>query len=160
MLWRWRPRRLEAEAIRDSVLAVAGELDLKSGGPSVARGEQEKTRRRAVYLQQRRDNLPHQQMLFDGDNAVTSCARRDVSTVSLQPLWMLNSEFMQEMAGKLAGKVEAEEAAAQANELVEMAWGRTADAEELAQLKKLIRESSLSDAAMVVLNANEFLYVP
>ena len=159
-LWRWRPRRLEAEAIRDSVLAVAGELDLKSGGPSVPRSEQEKTRRRAVYLQQRRDNLPHQQMLFDGANAVTSCARRDVSTVSLQPLWMLNSEFMQEMAEKLAGKVEAQEAAAQADELVELAWNRKADAEERAQLKELIRGSSLSDAAMVVLNANEFLYIP
>jgi hypothetical protein len=159
-LWRWQPRRLEAEAIRDSVLAVAGELDLKAGGPSVARKDQETTRRRAVYLQQRRDNLPHQQMLFDGANAVTSCARREVSTVSLQPLWMLNSEFMQEMAGKVAARVEAEGVPAQADKLFELTWGRNADAEERAQLANLIRESSLKDAAMVVLNANEFLYVP
>ena len=159
-LWRWRPRRLEAEAIRDSVLATAGELDLKVGGPSVSRKQQETTRRRAIYLQQRRDNLPHQQMLFDGANAVTSCARRNVSTVSLQPLWMLNSGFMQAMAGKVAARVEADQLAAQAGELVELTWGRKADAEERTRLAQLISKTSLSDAALVVLNANEFLYIP
>jgi len=159
-LWRWRPRRLEAEAIRDSVLAVAGELDLQAGGPSVSRKEQETTRRRALYLQQRRDNLPHQQMLFDGANAVTSCAKRDVSTVSLQPLWMLNSGFMQEMATRVAARVEAEVPADAAGELIELAWGRMADGAEREQLASVIARSSLTDAALVVLNANEFLYVP
>ncbi|MCB1230492.1 MAG: DUF1553 domain-containing protein [Verrucomicrobiae bacterium] len=159
-LWRWEPRRLEAEAIRDSVLAIAGKLDPKPGGPSVALEQAETSQRRSLYLQQKRDNLPHQQMLFDGAGAVTSCARRRVSTTGLQPLWMLNSEFMQTMAKELSGRIEEATPRAQGERLVKLVYGRNGEADELDQLATLIRESSLEDAVTVILNTNEFVYVP
>ena len=161
-IWRWKPRRLEGEAIRDSALAVAGLLDRTQGGPSIPRGEKsESSRRRSLYLQQRRDNLPHQQMLFDGPNAVTSCARRRTSTVAMQPLWLLNSEFMKTAADALADSVKTEKgASAQAAQLIRTVYFREAEEEEIEQLVALMEDSSLADAAQVVLNANEFVYVP
>ena len=55
--WRWRPRRLEAEAIHDNLLAVAGMLDRTIGGPSVA-PQTSGPQRRSVYLRRKRRNLP------------------------------------------------------------------------------------------------------
>lgn len=161
-LWRWQPRRLEAEVVRDSVLSVAGVLDKQFGGRSVPLKEAESSRRRSLYLQQKRDNLPHQQMLFDGAGAVTSCARRRVSTTGLQPLWMLNSEFMQSMTQTLAGDIAEKEddAEAQAGRLIEIAYQRPGETDETEKLVSLIRESSLEDAVAVILNTNEFVYVP
>lgn len=165
LLWRWTPRRLEAEAIRDSVLAVAGVLDSNAGGPSIPAAESEDSRRRSLYLFQRRDNLPHQQMLFDGANAITSCGKRRVSTVGLQPLWMMNSQFMERQAAALAERVQAESSpeddpGSAARRLIEISLQREATREEIAELGNLIIETGLSEAAAVILNTNEFLYIP
>lgn len=159
-LWRWEPRRLEAEAIRDSVLAVADALDPQVGGPSVPLVEVDASTRRSLYLRQKRDNLPHQQMLFDGAGAVTSCARRNLSTTGLQPLWMLNSQFMQTMTKALGKRIGDGTPRAQGARLIELAYGRKATDDEAARLGTLIRESSLEDAATVIFNTNEFVYVP
>ena len=159
-LWRWQPRRLEAEAIRDSVLQIAGMLDSEIGGPSIPREQADSSRRRSLYLQQKRDRLPHQQMLFDGAGAVTSCSQRGTSTTGLQPLWMLNSEFMQGMATALANRVEATDPDRQGQLLLEMAYGRSAEEPEIETLTDLIRSTSLEEAATTILNTNEFVYVP
>src|SRR5262249_34346477 len=75
LLWRWRPRRLEVEAVRDALLAVSGELDLTPGGPSDA--DENKSLRRTLYLLQRRQKAPAVQGLFDGPGAATeSCPKR------------------------------------------------------------------------------------
>jgi hypothetical protein len=105
VLWHWQPRRLEAEAIRDSVLVAAGTLDKRQGGPSVPAGETEKSTRRTVYLWQKRDAFPAVQTLFDGAKAVESCSGRSVTTVALQPLYLLNSEFMTSQARSVAEQV-------------------------------------------------------
>jgi len=152
-LWRWTPRRLESEAIRDSLLAVSGRLDRTVGGPSV----DEESSRRSVYLRQKRDRLPDQQMLFDSPQAVTSCARRRVSTVALQPLWFLNAELPLETARALAGDLSGKNAA---TELVERVLSRPAEGEEIEKIEALIGEAGLEDAALVLLNTNEFLYIP
>jgi len=161
-LWRWQPRRLEAEVVRDSVLSVAGVLDPQMGGQSVPLEAAESSRRRSIYLQQKRDNLPHQQMLFDGAGAVTSCAKRRVSTTGLQPLWMLNSEFMQSMTKTLSEGVaeNLDSIEAQASRLIEIAYQRPGEIDERDKLASLIRETSLTDAATVILNTNEFVYIP
>ncbi|MEX2580270.1 MAG: DUF1549 and DUF1553 domain-containing protein [Verrucomicrobiales bacterium] len=161
-LWRWQPRRLEAEAVRDSLLAVAGMLDARSGGPSVPIAQTETSHRRSLYLQQKRDQLPHQQMLFDGAGAVTSCAKRQVSTTGLQPLWMLNSEFMQTLSATLAARIaeECDDPPAQADRLLRLAFHRSSEKEEIEQLARRIRDSSLEDAVAIVLNTNEFVYLP
>ncbi|MFT5467328.1 MAG: hypothetical protein ACI8UO_002432 [Verrucomicrobiales bacterium] len=148
--WRWTPRRLEAEAARDSILAVSGLLDSSRGGPSV----EHDSKRRSLYLKQKRDHLPHQQLLFDSGAGVVSCSRRRVSTTALQPLWLMNSEFVQEAAEKLAGRSDSIE------EAIRLAYGREPEAEELALLGQLEEESGLASVCLALLNSSEFLYIP
>ena len=125
--WRWTVRRLDAESIRDSMLSVAGKLDRRLGGESVGADAP----RRSLYVRQKRDALPGQQVLFDGADGKTSCARRRTSTNALQPLWLLNSPFVQKMATSLAGRSGTVEKA------LEIALGREAEATELAKLRDL-----------------------
>ncbi len=162
LLWRREPRRLEAEAIRDSILAVAGRLDVALGGPSVPAKDMETSTRRSVYLEQKRDKLPHQQMLFNGANALTSCSRRRVSTVALQPLYLLNSDFMQRMAAAFAQRIE-EQAGDEgdlARTAIELALSRAAGEEEVKRAQELIEKEGLQSFCLALFNLNEFVYAP
>ena len=150
LLWRWPTRRLEGEAVRDSVLAVSDRLDLSIGGPSVSTSSS----RRSLYLKQKRDNLPYQHSLFDGASAVVSCSRRRVSTNALQPLWLLNSSFMQRAASSLAKRAETVDAA------FEICLGRPPNESERASLTDLVDEFGLSSACLAMMNSSEFLYIP
>ena len=108
-------RRLEAEAIRDSVLTVAGTMDPTVGGPGVAphisvyqdgRGKPESgpldgMGRRSVYLQVRRNFLPPLFLAFDYPLPISTAGRRGVSAVASQALLMLNNEFISEQAANL-----------------------------------------------------------
>lgn len=112
-------RRLDAEAIRDAMLAASGELDGRAGGPSVATRRTDDGEvvpedpsgaglRRAVYLQQRRTQIASLLEVFDAPSIVTTCTRRLPATIPLQSLSMLNSEFVVARARKLAERVERE----------------------------------------------------
>ncbi|MCH2213248.1 MAG: DUF1553 domain-containing protein [Fuerstiella sp.] len=105
-LWRWPRRRLEAEAIHDSMLAASGELDRSVGGPSVPLGEQATSVRRGIYLFQKRDAPPAMQQLFDGPTAMAeSCVERHVSTSPLQSLYLLNNDFARDRSRALAHRI-------------------------------------------------------
>lgn len=185
-LWRFPARRLEAEAVRDTLLAVAGELDLTAGGPS---GDESNSRRRALYLFQKRDLLPEIQRLFDGANANEPCGRRLVTTVSLQPLYLLNSPFAARLAGRFAERVRnaaGDDPRRQVEVAYRWALGRAPDAEETAAALAFIRQptappantesshvspkrddpattdlawSSLRRLCQVLMNLNEFVYL-
>ena len=97
-------RRLDAEAVRDSMLAISGELDPRMGGASIpsqrtAEGLVEipeataGAKRRSIYLQQRRTQVVTFLQLFDAPAIVSTCGKRSPSTVPLQSLTLLNSEF-------------------------------------------------------------------
>ena len=103
--------------MRDAILAMTGELADRQGGPYVptdrdGSGEvivkegTEGATRRSVYLQQRRTEITSLLELFDAPSIVTTCTRRLPSTIPLQSLSMLNSEFMVTRAGKLANRLE------------------------------------------------------
>jgi hypothetical protein len=172
--WRWSPRRMEAEAIRDSLLAVSGELEHKLGGPSNPSGS-EKSLRRSLYLFQERDTPPAMQTLFDGPVAVTeSCARRHVSTVPLQSLYLLNDEFGLKRAKALAGRVQTQ-AGTERERQVEVAFllalGREPDEDEREAARQFFQayDPKIGGAGQpplalvhfchAVLNLNEFCYV-
>lgn len=102
LLWRMPLRRLEAEALRDSILAVAGRLDTSLGGPPVrldARSDGlqvavgEGATRRSAYLLARRTWPATFMGTFDFPNIDTTCIRRAPSATPLQSLTMMNSEF-------------------------------------------------------------------
>jgi hypothetical protein len=120
LLWRMRLRRLEAEVIRDELLAVGGQLDATMGGPpvrlrSLADGMVEIDEkalpalsardRRSVYLLSRRAYNLSLLNVFDFPLIAVNCACRDVSAVPLQSLAMLNDGFVAEQAGHVADRV-------------------------------------------------------
>ncbi len=118
LLSRFPLRRLDAEAIRDAMLSVAGELDQRLEGPYVptnrdGSGEvavDESTEgafRRSVYLQARRTQIASMLEVFDAPSIVTTCAFRETSTVPLQSLTLLNSKFIGARALRLATAIEA-----------------------------------------------------
>jgi hypothetical protein len=105
-LTRWQPRRLEAETLRDALLAVAGELDTHVGGLSVPLTERDTSRRRTLYLFQKRGVPPDVQSLFDGPSEVAeSCEARYVSTTPLQSLYLLNNPFVLDRAKALSQRL-------------------------------------------------------
>jgi len=108
-LWHQRPRRLEAEAIRDSVLSVAGQLDLSAGGPDIDQHLGLSVHRRSLYFR----HAPEKEMeflsLFDSAN-VTECYRRSESVVPQQALALANSPLSLSMARILAAKLTREAA--------------------------------------------------
>lgn len=150
--WRWVPRRLEAEAIRDSMLAVSDRLDRTAGGPS-APGDGG-SKRRSLYLRQHRERLPDQQLLFDSASGLVSCSRRNVSTTALQPLWLLNSQFSQDTASAIA------ENAGSVTEVFRQCLGRDPSGEELSTLTAHAEADGLASVCLVLLNTSEFLYIP
>ena len=120
LLWHYPVRRLDAEALRDSMLAATGELDTRVGGPYTpiqadAAGQievQESTpgaRRRSLYLQQRRTQPLNLLEVFDGPQPNPVCIQRNPSTVVLQSLSLLNSDFARRRAGAMATRLLAAE---------------------------------------------------
>ncbi len=170
LLWSWPRRRLEAEAIRDSVLAVTGELDRVVGGVSIPPEREETNLRRTVYLFQQRSSMPSVMEMFDAPTGIASCSRRAVSTVALQPLFMLNSQFMTRRAKALA-KAVAEIAGDDIDRQISVAFERTllrAPTDDELQLARSVMTaarqnheiSSLMQLCHALLNLNEFVYIP
>jgi len=98
-------QRLEAESVRDSMLRASGELDLTTGGPYVPTTRKDDGEvvvaagqggefRRSIYLQRRRSQVDAMLDVFDAPQVVTNCTRRTSSTIALQSLSLLNSEFV------------------------------------------------------------------
>ena len=103
----WSRRRVEAEVLRDTQLAVAGLLERRIGGPSVPMDARESANRRNLYLFQKRGQPPSMQGLFDGPNeASESCPQRHVSTTPLHALFLLNNEFALRCAIVLSRRIE------------------------------------------------------
>ncbi|MGV2336886.1 MAG UNVERIFIED_CONTAM: DUF1549 and DUF1553 domain-containing protein [Planctomycetaceae bacterium] len=183
--WRWPVRRLEAEVIRDSMLAVSGQLDSQAFGPYVptrqtAIGEviaDEQTpgsRRRSVYLQQRRSQILSFMKVFDAPAVATICTTRPSSTVPLQSLALLNSDFAVARAEAFAARLLTETPGSSA-ELVRRAWriaaGRAPTDREAAIAVEFLetqqmqymgedaRRWAVSDFCQMLLASNAFLYV-
>jgi hypothetical protein len=106
LLWRMNRRRLEVEPWRDAMLAVAGNLDLTLGGPSVDLSKPDNNRR-TVYGSVSRHNLDPLLRLFDFPDPNLTSDRRPVTSVPLQQLFVLNSEFMARQSKALAARVTA-----------------------------------------------------
>jgi mono/diheme cytochrome c family protein len=120
-LWRFPRRRLDAESIRDSLLAVSGQLDRTPGGPHPFPAEHTwnftqhnpfkadyPTKRRSVYLMTQRIQRQPFLALFDGPDTNASTATRDTSTTPLQALFLMNDPFVHEQARGFASRVLAE----------------------------------------------------
>jgi hypothetical protein len=163
--WRWQPRRLEVEAIRDSLLAVSGELDRRIGGAPEA--DEVVSVRRTLYLLQKRQKAPAVQSLFDGPGPATeSCPKRGVSLGPQQALYLLNNDFAVKRAAAFARRVKAaagEDRSAQVAAAFRLALGRTPDAAERDAAERFFRTVTDGPAlelfCQALLNVNEFVYL-
>lgn len=183
LLWRAPVKRLDAEAIRDAMLAASGQLDNKMGGPYVptrklGNGEvvvDEKTEgahRRSLYLQYRRSQEHTLLQTFDSPKMVVNCLRRNVTTVPLQSLSLLNSEFILNRAKSMADRLakEVPEDSARIDRAFQRAWGRSPTTQEhkaavlflskqAERYKTKKNEWAWSDFCQTLLASNGFLYV-
>lgn len=188
LLGRMNLRRLDAEALRDSVISVSGRMNFSLGGPPVMlkvtpTGLQTVTRqeRRSIYLLARRSNPATFMQVFDYPIIDVNCTRRSSSATPLQSLTMINSEFLNTSAGHLASRVDsiAGGAAALSKKIdiaYWLAFSRSASTAEsraaehhLQQLKVLYEKSGMTDEESsqrslenfvhMLICSNEFLYI-
>jgi hypothetical protein len=163
MLARFPTRRLEAEEIRDAMLAAAGGLDPATGGPATA---DVRSARRSLYIATTRGNRSNFSTLFDAADPELSVERRDVSTVAPQALFFLNSPFVHAEAAALAKRLlgTADDESGRIDGAYELLYGRPADEQERQiGLDFLDRHGghgaaeAWTDYAHALLCANEFL---
>ncbi|MCP4890042.1 MAG: DUF1553 domain-containing protein, partial [Planctomycetaceae bacterium] len=102
LLWRYAPRRLEGEAIRDSMLAASGQLDRTMFGPGSLDPRQ---KRRSIYFTVKRSLLIPMLNLYDAPEALSSTGRRNVTTTSPQALLQINSPYIRELAESFATRI-------------------------------------------------------
>jgi hypothetical protein len=142
-------RRLEAEVVRDSILAVAGELDRTMGGPDIDPAKGFEVRRRSLYFSHSPDMQMQFLQVFDGANP-TECYERNESVVPQQALAMANSQLSQEMAAKLARRLEGPGFVDRAFQTV---LGRLPASAE----RKLAAEAAPVDLIHALFNHNDFV---
>jgi hypothetical protein len=174
LLWRQNLRRLEAELIRDNMLAVSGTLDRTLYGPGTL---DEGHTRRSIYFMVKRSKLVPMMQLFDQPEPLVSVGDRPSTTIAPQALAFLNSPHVRTYAHNFAKQLLPEyekSPAAAVNHAYLTAIGRTPDGEELSSTlaflagqeksyssagKANTRELSLADFCQVLFGLNEFVYV-
>ncbi len=178
LLWRFPPRRLEAEAIRDSILAVSGALDRRAGGPSFLLHDVDRENvyhyqpkedfdaaqaRRMVYACKVRMEQDAVFGAFDCPDGSLVQPRRSVSTTPLQALNLFNSRFMLQQADALAARLCTEvgaDPAAVVRRAWQLAFQRLPEASETIEAAAFVQAEGLPALCRALLNSNEFLFIP
>ena len=179
LLWRFPPQRLEAEAIRDSVLSTSGDLLRSIGGPSFSLHDVDRENvyhyrpkeefgpaeaRRMVYALKVRMEQDSVFGAFDCPDGSLVVQKRSVSTTPLQALNLWNSRFMLQQSTRLAVRVRADANGDAADAQVRVAWRllfqRLPTADETADAVMLVQTAGLPALCRALCNSNEFLFVP
>jgi mono/diheme cytochrome c family protein len=185
MFWRMPRVRLEAEIIRDAILATAGSLDRTIGGPAIfpyidpdlfeksskrdwkgLPDADPATWRRSLYVFSKRSIRYPMFETFDQPNLVNSTERRNRTTLATQALILMNNPMVRFQAGQFAARVKKEagpDAAKQVARAIELALGRPADAVERKEGLAFIKAGGaegLTQFCHVLMNLNEFVYRP
>ena len=177
LLWRYPPRRLEAEAVRDAVLSVSGQLNLMAGGPSFRPFDALKFpanayvpadkigtnyNRRTVYRMNVNSGKEPLLDAFDCPDPSVKTPRRGVTTTPLQALGLMNNSFVQRQAGHLAERAlkESDNDLSRAIPAAyRLALGRAPTGDETQRALAAARDRSLTNVCWALLNSTEFVYV-
>ncbi|MBI3836841.1 MAG: PSD1 domain-containing protein [Planctomycetia bacterium] len=174
LLWHRSRQRLEAEVVRDAMLAASGQLDERMFGPGSL---DESHRRRSIYFTIKRSQLVPSMILFDAPDSLQGLGQRSSTTVAPQALAMLNSAQIQGYArafakGLLSKEGTVTEGAIRRGYLTTL--GRPPDSEELTESTAFVKratesyqaagksdagELALADFCQILLSLNEFIYV-
>jgi hypothetical protein len=161
LLWRMNRRRVDLEAMRDSVLAVSGQLDKTVGGPSVRLTTQPFATRRTVYGFIDRQNLPGMFRTFDFASPDTHAPGRFTTTVPQQALFLMNSPFVQEQAEHLVARPDVagvEDQAQRVRQLYRIVHARDPSPEETALGLEFIGDIQSAGNVSVVLSEWQYGY--
>jgi hypothetical protein len=181
LLWKFSRRRLEAEELRDSMLAVAGNLNPKASGPSImvpidselvnalykptqwqVHPDESEHRRRSVYLIAKRNLHIPMMEVFDAPDSLVSCPRRETSTHAPQALELLNGALANQQARVLAArlaKLSGGSKLKMVNEGYRLVAGRLPNPAERKVALEMLAQVPASEFALALLNLNGFLYV-
>ncbi len=177
-LWRKSPHRLEAEALRDAILAVAGQLNDKQGGPGyqdfklTIRGathyytpsdaDDANLYRRSVYRTWARSGRNGLLDAHDCPDPSATAPRRALTTTPLQSLSLLNNAFVLRMADRFAERLKKEagdDVSKQIGRAYELAYGRRATEDEIGRGRPIVERHGLAIFCRAVFNSNEFVFV-
>jgi mono/diheme cytochrome c family protein len=172
--WRRTPRRLEAEIIRDNLLAVSGTLDTKQFGPGTL---DTNMKRRSIYFFVKRSQLNPTMVLFDGPDALQGAEQRNTTTIAPQALLLMNNPFVRSCAESLAKRIAPPESKPLADTVTHaylVALGRKPTARELDVSVAFLKEQTaayqkdgknnatqlaLADFCQALMESNEFIYI-
>ena len=176
LLWRFPPRRLNSEEIRDSMLSIAGKLNTSMGGPGFRlykviqdnvstyypldkHGPE--TYRRSVYHQNARASTVDLLSDFDQADCTLSVGKRSITTSPLQALTLMNHSFTIYMAGFLAQRAQTGEKDTEKRitRAFQLAYQRQPSSEELKRSAEFVKENGLKALCRALLNSNEFIFV-
>ncbi len=178
LLWRRSPARLEAEAVRDAILCVSGQLDRRLGGPPYLdfrtyffKGTQfydpleqvgQAFNRRSLYRMWARGGRSPFLDTLDCPDPSTATPRRARTTTPLQALALLNNAFVLHQAERFAERLRREAGAnldSQLSRAYALAYGRAADPRERALLRPFVERHGLEALCRVLFNTSEFVQV-
>ncbi len=180
LLWRWKPRRQEAEALRDSILMVSGQLNSQRGGPSIyphlpqsvlagqtkpgdgwGKSSPQQVVRRSIYIFVKRSLAVPELEVLDAPDTSSSCEQRTVSTTGPQALTFLNGEFIQQQVQQFAARLRREvgdEPGALIRRAFELALGREPRHAELSEALEFLTAQRIqieTDAKVVSQDARD-----
>jgi hypothetical protein len=182
LFWRMPRLRLEAEIIRDAIMATAGTLDRTVGGPSMfpyidpdlfekssrrdwkgLPDSDPATWRRSLYVFSKRSIRYPMFESFDQPNLINSIDRRNRTTIAPQALILMNNPTVLFQAGKFAERVRADagdDVERQVDQAIRLALGRPADPFELSRAAEFVRGAAdgLEQFCHLLFNLNEFVY--
>ncbi|HVJ87979.1 MAG TPA: PSD1 and planctomycete cytochrome C domain-containing protein [Caulifigura sp.] len=178
LLWRYPPRRLDGEAIRDSILFASGSLSHEMGGPGINLFDEKlketsgewrplarqgpETWRRTIYLMKMRGADDGVFKAFDIPDRGQVCARRGDSTSPLQALNLFNSDFVISQAREMAQSIKRQfgsEPGPQLTEAFRRTLSRPPSEEERIAAASFLRRFELAALCRALLNSNEFLFI-
>jgi hypothetical protein len=177
LLWRFPPKRVEAEVIRDSILLASGSLDRSIGGRSyrihnvkktyaqwqVLNNHGPETWRRMLYQERMRRVDDRMFTAFDFPDCGQVRAKRPVSTTPLQALNLMNSEFVLEQAELIAARAMKERQGnlpQAVSRCFELLLARQPDVDELSACVQVAKDAKLSLVCRTLMNTNEFAFLP
>lgn len=182
LLWRFPRIRMDAETLRDSILAVSGRLERGDGGrhPFLPTeklkynqgrpfGEIFDHERRSVYLMTPRLNRHPMMALFDGADANVTTGSRGESTVPLQSLFVMNGDFVQKQASAFANRLI--DSSPDVDQRIDLAWkltfNRSPDSDELDSIRQYVESfdsypdsnEAWTSIAKILIGSNEFIFI-
>ncbi|MDG1490304.1 MAG: DUF1553 domain-containing protein, partial [Planctomycetota bacterium] len=174
LLWRFPPRRLEAEVIRDCILQLSGSLDLKMGGPGFSTFEPNTNYvrvytpkeslgpsewRRMIYMHKVRMERAPLFGSFDLPDAGQVCSKRGSSTTAIQALNLFNGAFVMDQSERMAALLE-RDGGDPVRRAYRGAYGRSPDEAEARAASAFIEDQGLLAFCRALLNSNELVFLP